>query len=428
MSENLQKLVTNLPSKAGVYFFKDAKNTIIYIGKAKNLKIRVRSYFRKTDDFKVMTMLPNIKYIDYMITADEEEAFLWENTLIKRFHPKYNILLKDGKTYPYLKISNEKYPCIHITRKIENDGAEYFGPYVEVETLKNIIGLIKKIFLIRKCKKKLNDKKENRACLNFFMGKCLAPCFNEVNEKDYKSFIKDIKLFVKFDYTRLLKKWETEIKNLIKQQKFEKAEIVKQRIFVVNKLNNFDIKVWEIKEADIKILQKIYEKKEDELANLENVLDIPTKIKTIAGFDISNISGKYAVGSRVVFVDGKPAKDKYRKYQIKQVPNDKPNDFAMMGELLDRTLNADDIESIDLLVIDGGKGQLNIANQIMQQHKKNIPIISIAKKQETIFLPNQQNGIQLPESSEILKLIRYIRDEAHRFAVSYHKKLRSKIQ
>jgi excinuclease ABC subunit C len=425
--ERLKQFLKDLPNLPGVYFYKDAKNEIIYIGKAKNLRKRIFSYFRETNDFKTLILLQNIRYIDFMITENEETALLWENTLIKRFLPKYNIELKDDKTYPYLKITNEKYPRIFITRKLDNDDAQYFGPYVDVSTLKDILSLIKKIFPIRKCKKSLNGK-EKRPCLNFFMNKCLAPCYYDIGENIYKDMINDIKAFIKFDYKKLIKKWMTEIKIYSEKMEFEKANILKNKILAINKIKDksFDIKVWKIKKTDLDKIQEIYQSKSDELAKLENILNIPKKIKTIAGFDISNISGRYAVGSRVVFVDGKPCKEKYRKYKIKTVPTDKPNDFAMMSEVLDRTLESEDIDEIDMFLIDGGKGQLNIASQIMKNHKKNIPIISIAKKQEIIFLENQKNGIQLEMNSEVLKLIRYIRDEAHRFAVSYHKKLRSK--
>ncbi|MDR0675993.1 MAG: excinuclease ABC subunit UvrC [Elusimicrobiota bacterium] len=425
--EKFKKFLQDIPNSPGVYFYKDVKNTIIYIGKAKNLRKRIFSYFRKANDFKTAILVPNIRYIDFMVTDTEEEALLWENTLIKRFMPRYNIDLKDDKTYPYLKITNEKYPKIYITRKIDDDDAEYFGPYVDVATLKDILFLVKKVFNIWKCRKNLT-KKEKRPCLNYFMGRCLAPCYFDIDEKYYKNIINDIKDFIKFDYKKLIKRWTKDIKDYSNKMEFEKAEVLKQKILAINKLKNrsFDIKVWKIKKTDLEKIQQIYQGKKDELAKLENILSLPKKIKTIAGFDISNISGKYAVGSRVVFVDGKPCKSMYRKYKIKTVCLDKPNDFAMMAEVLDRSLNASDIDKIDLILIDGGKGQLNAAVQIMRRHKKDIPIISIAKKQEIIFLENQKNGIQLEMDSEILKLIRYIRDESHRFAISYHRKLRSK--
>ena len=371
-------------------------------------------------------MLPNIRYIDYLVTKTEEDAFLWENTLIKRFQPKYNILLKDDKTYPYMKITNEEYPCILITRRVENDGAEYFGPYVDVNTLKDVIRLIKKIFQIRKCRKKLsNTKKEKRPCLNYFMNKCLAPCCFDIDENQYKDLTRDIKMFVKLNYKDLIDKWSKEIEELTKDLKFEKAEIVKNRILAIQKLKDFKIKIWEISESDLQRLQQIAAAKEEEISQLENILEINKKINTIAGFDISNISGKYAVGSRVVFVNNVPDKSKYRRYKIKEVQIDKPNDFEMMRELIRRALKSEDIGKVDLLLIDGGKGHLNIACQEMERQNKNIPIISIAKKEEIIFTPNQKNGIKLDMSSESLKLIRYIRDEAHRFAVTYHRKLRA---
>lgn len=424
--ERLKHFLRDLPNLPGVYFYKDGKNEIIYIGKAKNLRKRIFSYFRDNNSIKTLVLLQNIKYIDYMLTKDEKEALLWENTLIKRFMPKFNISLKDDKTYPYLKITNEKYPRIYITRKVEDDGGKYFGPYVDVGILKDILNIIKKIFNIRKCKKSLKNK-EKRPCLNYFMNRCLAPCYYDVDEKTYKEMISDIKSFINFDYKKLLKKWLEDIKIFIKNMEFEKAEILKNKIFALEKIKNksFDIKIWQITEKDITKIQEIYNQKEEELASLENIFNLDKKVRVIAGFDISNISGKFAVGSRVVFVDGKPCKEKYRHYKIKTVPNE-PNDFAMMKEVIERTLNGDDIDDIDLLLIDGGKGQLSSAMEIKEKLHKNIPIISIAKKEEIIFLENQKVPIRLDMHSNILKLIRYIRDEAHRFAVSYHTKLRNK--
>ncbi|MCP4481795.1 MAG: excinuclease ABC subunit UvrC [bacterium] len=425
MKKNIEKILTTLPITSGVYFFKDNKNNIIYIGKAKNLKKRVLSYFRKEHpDFKTTVMIPHIRNIDFMQTNNEEEALLWENTLIKRFKPKYNIMLKDDKTYPYLKITNEKYPAIYATRQISDDGADYFGPYVDSGNLQQIIRLIKKIFPIRKCRKKLI--KISRPSLNYFMGKCYAPCMGDLDESTYAKIIQDIKRFIKSDYKFLKKQWKLEINTCIKKQEFEKANILKERILTIEKLENFDIRVWEIKETDLHKLSKVYRAREEDLANLENILNIHRKINIIAGFDISTLGGKYSVGSRVVFQDSKPKKSMYRKYRIKTVSNEKTNDFAMMQELIRRTLQADDLHKIDLFVIDGGKGQLNIAISEMDLAHKKIPILSIAKKQEILFLPKQSNGIRLEEDSEALKLIRYVRDEAHRFAITYHKNIRKK--
>ena len=425
MKKTIEEILKTLTNSAGVYFFKDNKNNIIYIGKAKNLKKRVSSYFQKDRlDFKTAAMLPNIRNIDFMTTASEEEALLWENTLIKRFKPKYNVLLKDDKTFPYLKITKEDFPAIYITRKVDNDGADYFGPYVDSGSLQKIVRLIKRIFPIRKCRKILYKK--NRPCLNQHIGKCFGPCSTQPDKKKYQKMIEDVKLFIKSDYRSLKAEWERKIVEAIAKLEFEKADIFKKRLLTLEKLDNFDIRIWEIEQSEIEKLSQIYERKDEDLANLENILNLHQKISVIAGFDISTLSGKNSVGSRVVFKDAKPWKERYRRYKIKTVSDETPNDFAMMQELIRRTLQAEDVAEIDLFVIDGGKGQLNMALLEMKLAKKEIPILSIAKKQEILFLPGQSNGLRLADDSEALKLIRHIRDEAHRFAVTYHKKLRAK--
>jgi excinuclease ABC subunit C len=429
MKNNIQKekfieKLKTLPNKPGVYFFKDNTNKIIYIGKAKSLKKRVSSYFKsEIFDYKTIALLNSIKFIDYMITESEKEAFLWEDKLIKKFMPKYNINLKDSKTYPYLKIVNCKYPYLSITRKFVEDGSAYYGPYVDVKSLRNILRFIGRLFPIRKCRKDLTKNNKHRPCLNYQMGYCLGSCVEKVNEKTYLNMIKDLKCFLGGKYKYLVKQWMREIKQLIKDLKFEEANILKKKLETLNSIENFDINLWRIDEKKVVEMMDSIENKDD---SLEKILNLKEPIKIIAGFDISNISGKYAVGSQVVFIDDKPAKDRYRKYKIKYTKNE-PNDVAMIREIVSRCLKNPLNKDIDLFLIDGGIGQVNGAYSELQKNNINTKILGIAKKEELLYLPNTKEPIRLNRNSASLKLLMQIRDEAHRFAVKYHRQLREQL-
>ncbi|MFH1715240.1 MAG: excinuclease ABC subunit UvrC [Elusimicrobiota bacterium] len=421
--EYLRQQLSNVPKKPGVYFFKDNTNKIIYIGKSKSLRSRLLSYFRETDYIKTMVMMANVRYIEFMATHGEREALLWEDKLIKKFRPKYNIDLKDSKTYPYLKLVNNPYPYLEITRKFVKDGSVYFGPYVDAGLLRRVKKLAEKLFLIRKCGKDITGRKYARPCLHGQMGRCLAPCVNQIDTKEYAKIVKDVKAFVSGRCASVVKKWKSQIKEYCKDLRFEEADIIKKNVEILDTLTRHDIRLWEINEGIINDMIKSVKNVEQ---GIDVVLGIAHTVHNIAGFDISNISGNYAVGSRVFFTDGKPNKDRYRKYKIR-FTKETPNDVAMMREIIKRCIAGKDSDDIDLYLIDGGKGQVNAAYDEMNKYGKIVPVIGIAKKNEWLFKPGFNAPIILSKESGVLKLLQRVRDEAHRFAVAYHRKLRDKL-
>ncbi|MFC1566862.1 GIY-YIG nuclease family protein [bacterium] len=421
--EFLHKKIKKVTKKPGVYFFKDASNNIIYIGKAKDLRNRLNSYFREQEYLKTAVMMQNVKFIDYVITDSERTALLWENKLIKKYTPKYNISLKDDKTYPFLKLVNTQFPYLLVTRKYIEDKSVYFGPYVDVRILRKLKRLIERVFLIRKCKKNLNKKIKRKPCLQYHMGMCLAPCSMEILKKDYNKIIRDVKIFLQGRYRKLIRKWKVEIKEKSNNLKFEQAEIIKKRLYTVEQFFAKNVKLWHVGEKNINEFLQSAERVSDKV---EDIFPEVNRIKKIAGFDISNLSGKFAVGSRVLFENGKANKDRYRRYKIK-FTKESPNDVLMMREVIRRAARNKESGDIDLYLIDGGKGQVNAAQDELAKIGNRTLVIGLAKKNEWLFKPGAREPIILDKNSSVLKLFQRIRDEAHRFAITYHKKLRRKI-
>lgn len=418
----LHEKLKTLPLSPGVYFFKNAAHTIIYIGKAKSLRKRVSNYFssRAYTDEKTAALMTHVRHIDYMTTATEQEALLWENTLIKRFAPKYNIDLKDDKTYPYLVLVNNPYPYLQVTRRCVNDGSEYYGPYIDVQTLRAILRLVEQLFPIRKCRGALSLRK--KACLHYHLGHCVAPCINPIHRRAYRTIVNEMKAFLRGKYTLLQRKWEKEIAELSKALRFEEAAVIKKKRDVLLRMKQFHVTLWHVDEEKVRAM---VEHTQNTMLSLETALGVHTPIHVIAGFDISNVGGKYAVGSRVVFVDSEPDKNRYRRYKIKYTPHE-PNDVAMMREVFARCMRSDDTDTIDLFLIDGGKGQVNAAFDEMQKAGKQGVVIGLAKQEELIYFPGQKEPLRIDPKQKALHLLMRVRDEAHRFAVAYHRLLRRK--
>ncbi|MFW6220443.1 MAG: excinuclease ABC subunit UvrC [Nanoarchaeota archaeon] len=515
--EELKIQKDKIPEKPGCYIFKDKNNKIIYIGKAKNLKNRISSYFSKNEfDNKTKSLIKNIKIIDFIITYNEIEAFILENTLIKKHKPKYNIDLKDSKRYGFIKLTNEKFQRLIVARKIDNSG-EFFGPFILSNDRNNILYTLQKIFKIRTCRKM--PKKE---CLRYHINLCSAPCINAISKEEYDKNIKKAKDILLSKTSDVIKKLEKEMKKNSNENKFEKALEIKKIIDSINVLNekqilekkrNYDEDVINFIIIDNKvklIIFNIYRgtldnKIEFEFDYKKNFLDefivqyysenkIPKKIiipektdktlkdfltnikksnveliipkkgikkellelakknleitylnnklilnemmkklnlkqypKVIECFDISHLSGSLTVASMVSFVDGIINKKDYRRFKIKSIT--KIDDFAAIAEVIKRRytrLINEDKKMPNLIIIDGGKGQLSSAVTELNKLNLNIPIISIAKKQEEIFIKDKKDSIKLDDKDKVLLLIRRIRDEAHRFAINYNKLLRKK--
>jgi excinuclease ABC subunit C len=549
INPDIAQKLAQLPTKPGVYLYKDSSDRIIYVGKAKNLRNRVRSYFQEGRfvDAKTKVMVSHIYDLEYIIVDTEDEAFILEDTLIKKHKPKYNILLRDDKTYPYIRITNEEFPRIFSTRHIIRDGSKYFGPYSDVSTMKALLRFIRNMFFVRSCSLNLTDesiaKNKFRVCLDYHIHKCEGPCVGYISREQYNSNIKKAIQILNGRTKELEKLMQDEMERLSEQMKFEDAAVIRDRLvklhdfankqkivssdladrdvfglfrsnefactvvfivregkligrkhFIIKDSLNSDqseiiqrtLEAWYLdrdflpKEIflpaepfdteylmdwlskrynhplsiiipqtgeKLKLVQMANSNAEQILIEYLNAIEmrekiIPRSVQSlqrdlhlkrpplrIECFDNSHIQGTDLVSSMVVFEGGKPKKSEYRKFKNETVLRN--DDFAAMKEAVMRRYTrvlSEKKQLPDLILIDGGKGQLNVAYQVLQElHiEDKVPIIGLAKRLEEIFTPGESESLQLPKSSSSLILLQHIRDEAHRFAITYHRKLREK--
>ncbi len=539
-----------IPESSGSYQFFDEEDTIIYVGKAKNLKRRVTSYFnKKHDSVKLKIMVPKIKRIEFIITNSEVEALILESHLIKKYKPKYNVLLKDDKKFPYFLITKDDYPRILVTRKRNKNMLEgkYFGPYTNAKSMYTTLDLLKKLFPLKQCK---TPKFKDRPCIYYQIGRCMAPCQRMISPDEYKKLIKNVELFLSGKQTQLVDELKTMMEKAAENQEYEKAAryrdsyfdvlktIEKQKVVYENTKINQDIISLSVDDflAGISVLQirdgRLTNKKDfevskadydsdDEIISLfikeyyqlvpdedipseiifsyqlsdedkeifekwlsakkgskvtinpksnkknEEILELASKnsnyhlqemqIKSLQEiqnnynetgsyiqeklglknfphrvecFDISHIQGTHTVASMVSFYNGMPKKSEYKKFKIKTVEEGKPDDFQSMREVVTRRysrLLKEGLPFPDLIIIDGGKGQLSSAVEILEElGVKNQDIVSLAKRIEEVFIPNEQQPVLFPSNSQALYFFQRIRDEAHRFAITFHRYLRDK--
>ncbi|MBI5145363.1 MAG: excinuclease ABC subunit UvrC [Candidatus Omnitrophica bacterium] len=405
----LKNKLKNLPDACGVYIFKDAAGSILYIGKAKDLKKRVHSYFSRALNAKTQAMISKIADIEYRVTSSAAQAQILEAALIKDVQPQYNIDLKDDKSFPWIRITDEEFPLISIYRRKKlqkNDKSLYFGPYTNVKLLRQAFKLLRKIFGFRSCR-----KLPKNPCLYYRLKLCPAPCIRKISSREYKKIVAGIKMFLASKYTELLDSLYLQMKELSRKKKFEEAAIIRDRI---NALSAIAQTKPEIKSP--------YES--EDLKNLLNLEKSPLRIEA---FDISNIFGNEATGAMVSFYKGFPDKDNYRRFRIKTVEG--IDDYAMLREVVQRRyrrLKEEKLPLPDLVLIDGGRQHLLAAEKELNLLGVNIPIVSIAKEEENIYTLAKPGPIRLREDTPALNLIRKIRDEAHRFALKYHHVLRRK--
>jgi excinuclease ABC subunit C len=509
--------LSNIPTNPGCYLFSDKKNNVIYVGKAKNLKKRVKSYFQKKDlDTKTAVMLEYVDSVDFIATDNEVEALVLENNLIKKNSPKYNINLKDSKRFAYIQLTDDDFPRILYARGPSGKG-KFYGPFVSAAARDDILWLLKKTFQIRTCK-----RMPKKACLRYHINLCLAPCIKKVSKKDYSDVISRVEMVLKGKTGELVKSLASEMKEASKKEDFEHALELRNQISAIKWLSekqdmerlkryNEDIinyitkggKVYLIlfniyagilknkqefefnynddfleefivqyysennvpkelilpKQTDESIVSFLTEKREgavsvkvpqkgdkkrlldlvkmnveltffgdtEKLVDLKNELklqDIPTVIEC---FDVSHLSGTSTVASMVQFRNARPDKSNYRRFKIRTVEG--IDDVAAIGEVVKRRykrLKREKTSMPDLIIIDGGMGQLNSALNQLSDLELKIPVISIAKKFEKIYVPGLSFPVSLDKKSKAQKLIQEIRDEAHRFALSYSKILRKK--
>ncbi|MCX6792704.1 MAG: excinuclease ABC subunit UvrC [Candidatus Falkowbacteria bacterium] len=417
--DNVKKL--NIPTNPGCYQYYNKAGDLIYIGKAVNLRSRVLSYWREGTAHTPAKakMVKDIAKIMWIEVDSEIEALLLEANLIKKHQPFYNVDLRDDKRFFYVNISLEdEIPGVFLSRKINKSG-RYFGPFVSSQALKETLKAVRKIWpycTMRKIQKK--------PCFYYQIGRCLGPCGNKVTIKEYnEKVIKPLILFFENKKTKVVKDLEKEKKQLEKLGKLEEAGVIAYRLEQMKRVLE-----------NTRVLG-VSEKYANDVIELAKILDLPKIPKRIEGYDISNTFGKSAVGSMVVFDNGEADKNEYRKFKItgKYSVDRKKGDVQMLSEIMERRLN-NDWPLPDLIIIDGGKQQLNAAGKILKKAKVNITYIGITKGEglrssgapDKIFFPGEAKPLQLPLASPALHLIKRVRDESHRFAITYHRKLRSK--
>ncbi|MCX5692357.1 MAG: excinuclease ABC subunit UvrC [Candidatus Omnitrophica bacterium] len=407
---DIKEKLKDIPHLPGVYIMKDASGETLYIGKAKDLSKRVSSYFQESrpKTAKRIALLEKIKDLDYVIVGSEEEALIYEASLVKEKKPKYNVELKDDKSFPFFKLTlNEKFPRLIITRKKIDDGSIYFGPYTKVKLLRSAASILKNIFPLRICRK-IPDE----SCLAYHIGQCLGPCVNKIDKRSYDEIVEQLILFLEGKKTKLIRELTDKMKKFADEKNFEQAAVIRNRLSAL-------LEVSDRKTAD-------YSSWGNVALKLKNCLRLPNLPLKIEAFDVSNISGKEATGSMVYFNNGLPDKTNYRKFRIKNVKG--VDDYAMMKEIVHRRykrLRKENKDFPDLIIIDGGKGHLKAAyEELLKLNAGRIPVIGIAKQEEKIYTLGSQEPLDINRDSEMLHFIQSVRDEAHRFALKYHHALR----
>jgi excinuclease ABC subunit C len=421
--------VKQFPNTAGIYLMKDAQGRVLYVGKAKNLRARAGSYFQKTaaDDKRICDWIGEVADIEYLAADSEVDALLMEARLVKDIQPRYNRDLKDDKSFPYLQITTgEDFPRVNFTREPKDRGVKLYGPFPRAKTLRGAIQVLQRIFKFRTCSLDIEEDDARwrwfRPCLLHSIDQCTAPCNLRIDREAYRKDIRRLQLFLDGKKEVVLKEMEDEMRAASKELQFEKAARLRDEMRSLQNLNlrgNL---------ADHAQPEVFYVDPRRGLKGLKQVLKLDSVPRTIDGVDIAHLAGNEMVGSLVRFVDGLPFKPGYRRYRIKSVTG--IDDFASIREVVTRriqSLREHDEPFPDLWLIDGGKGQLNSALAAFDALKIAPPtVISLAKREEEIYIPGRSDPIVLGRRSFALRLLQYVRDEAHRFAQHYHHLLRTK--
>ena len=537
-----QNIAHTIPTQPGIYKYYDSRDELLYVGKAKHLRKRIGSYFSKTlTDYKTHELVHRIKRIDFTIVHSEQDAFFLENSLIKQYQPRFNIDLKDDKSYPYIVIKNEPFPRVFLTRRKINDGSQYLGPFTSVAKVRELINFVKATIQLRTCKLNLTEgnikKGKFKVCLEYHLGNCKGPCEGLQTLQDYEENLLQVRNILKGNLTPVIQHFKEEMKGYAQNLAFEKAELVRKKIdhlekyqaksvIVSRQLTNADVysllrdgdaayvnylmvqngtivqthtsqldvpldepeedilafaiaqlrqvfnstateiivpfsieypeegvivtvpkagdkrKLLDLSETNVNYFkQEIHKRKmlqlegKDDmerkkvLYRLQQDLQLPEVPTHIECFDNSNFQGSFPVSAMVCFRDGVPSKNDYRRFNVKTVQG--INDFATMKEVVYRRykrLVADELPLPQLVIIDGGKGQLHAAIESLLELNLGgqLTVVGLAKNEEEIFFPGDKEPVRLPYNSESLKLIRRIRDEVHRFGITFHRNKRSK--
>ena len=421
--------VREFPQSPGVYLFKDATGRVIYIGKAKNLRSRAGSYFLKAaaEESRTRDWVDQIASADCIECESEVDALLMESRLIKDIQPKHNKEQKDDKTFPYLQITTrEDFPRVEVTREPRSKGVKLYGPFASAGALRGAAALLQRIFKFRNCTLDIQDGDERwkwfRPCLLASINQCTAPCNLRISKEDYKKDIRRLQMFLEGNKSRLLKQMNNEMLAASKAQEYETAAKLRDEIHLLQTLDQRG-------ELDTHVQPEVFQLDPTKgLNGLQRVLKLETTPRTIEGIDIAHLGGGETVASLVQFIDGLPFKPGYRRFKIREVSG--IDDFASIHEVVARRygrLHELGESFPDIILIDGGKGQLSSAMAAFAELKIEPPtVISLAKKNEEIFRPGESESLQLSRHAFALRLLQYIRDEAHRFAQHYHHILRRK--
>lgn len=411
MSFNISKIT----DKPGVYLLKDSRRKILYVGKASNLKSRLRSYKKESLYLRINKLISKIASVNTFEVDSPVEALILEASLIKKYRPEFNVLLKDDKDYLYIKITRDEFPRVLPARKKSLvDAKYYFGPFPSSGALRSTLKIIRKVFPYSTCK-----PGSKGACLHHHIGLCPGVCIGSIGQREYGKNIRDIKLFLEGRKDSILRGLENEMRAFSTKLQYEEAAKTYEKIRALEHVlqPRHDVTKY-MEDPDFLITYRL-----SELEELKKVLELTEVPKRIEGYDISNIHGKFATGSMVVIINGETKKSEYRKFRIKKVSG--INDTSMMEEVLRRRFH-NDWDFPDLIMVDGGKGQLSTCQKVLREFDLEITCIGLAKKQEQIYIPGKPNPIRLPRTSKALHVIQRLRDEAHRFAIRYHRHLRSK--
>ncbi len=404
----LVERVNALPDQPGVYLFKDAAGKILYVGKALNLRKRVRSYFAPPHTLaaRIGRLIMQVRDVEGRRTASEAEALLLEVQLIKEHHPYYNVAFRDDKAYPLLKVANEPFPRLTVVRRRLADGGRYFGPYTDATLMHQAVRFMRRVFPLRTCR-----TFPKTPCLEYHLGQCLAPCVGYIDAPRYQRIVEDLTAFLEGHRDDLLRDLARRMQQASRAEQFEEAARIRDQIQALTSV----------------IIAKEKSLVAGPLEQLQAALRLAQPPRRIEAFDISNVFGAFAVGSLVAFTEARPHRAHYRHFKIETVQG--IDDYQMMREVIRRRYSgslAQELPRPDLILVDGGKGQLGAASEELAALDLAIPAVGLAKRFEHIFLPGQTEPIVLLPTSPVLHLLQHIRDEAHRFAIRYHRRLRGK--
>jgi len=421
--------LSHLPHACGVYLMRDSAGDIIYIGKAVDLAKRVSQYFNPSKiDLKNSALTPLIHAIDYIPCASEREALLLERRLIKEKQPFFNSMWKDDKSYPYVKITlGEDFPRMTMSRRKVRDKSAYFGPYPKAASIKSLLRYLwrNRLFPLRPCRwdfslKKPLPERKIHSCLYYHTGQCPAPCAGKISPARYHAIAERAALFFQGDYAGLQEKLQSEMRQAAQALEYERAAILRDNLQAIAQMGErVRLKALRAQDVEAPILES------QAVTDLKDALDLARPPFHVECFDISHFQGRFTVASMVCFKGGRPNKDHYRRFKIRETTG--IDDFKSMAEAVFRRYRRRSIgEAPDLILIDGGKGQLGASRQALERLGLDIPIASLAKRLEEVFVPGRTRSIILERHRPALRLLQRLRDEAHRFAITYHRYLRGK--